>query len=151
MAGALADRRFRKENRTEDGRGLARNPFHFTEGFGNPDDVRGVLDRALVRGDQGEAGQAVGGRYQVVCIIQLATELWDRDAVTEQERIIGRRKDGRWLDGTPNAEQPNLAADPRGKFTRWTHTYVSRPPPGATRRRWCAVATATTVATGTSG
>ncbi|MET7346215.1 hypothetical protein ACIOEZ_07425 [Streptomyces sp. NPDC087866] len=93
MAGALADRRFRKENRTEDGRGLARNPFHFTEGFGNPDDVRGVLDRALVRGDQGEAGQAVGGRYQVVCIIQLATELWDRDAATEQERIIGRRKD----------------------------------------------------------
>lgn len=97
---------FRNENRAEDGRGLARNPFHFTEGFGNPDDVRGVLDRALVRADQGEAGWAVGGSYQAVRIIQLATELWDKDPVPEQERIIGRRRDGRWLDGTPNGEQP---------------------------------------------
>ncbi|MFD9601966.1 Dyp-type peroxidase [Streptomyces sp. NPDC059970] len=107
----------RAENRVEGGRGLARNPFHFTEGFGNPDDVRGITDRALVRDDQGEPDWAVGGSYQVVRIVRFATELWDKDSVREQERIIGRRRDGRWLDGTPTDEQPSFAADPNGKAT----------------------------------
>ncbi|WLQ45626.1 Dyp-type peroxidase (plasmid) [Streptomyces laculatispora] len=129
----------RAENRVEDGRGLARNPFHFTEGFGNPDDVRGVRDRALVRADQGEPEWAVGGSYQVVRIIQLATELWDKDSVHEQERIIGRRRDGRWLDGTPQGEQPNFDADPRGKLTPLdSHVRLAAPdrrnPPPVVRR-----------------
>lgn len=130
---------FRDENRAEGGRGLARNPFHFTEGFGNPDDVRGLTDRALVRADQGEPEWAVGGSYQVVRIIQLATELWEKDSVPEQERIIGRHRDGRWLDGTPNGEQPNFAADPRGKVTPLdSHVRLAAPdrrnPPPMVRR-----------------
>ncbi|MGW0939734.1 Dyp-type peroxidase [Streptomyces sp. NPDC002666] len=130
---------FRNENRAENGRGLARNPFHFTEGFGNPDDIRGVLDRALVRADQGEPAWAVGGSYQVVRIIQLATELWDKDSVPEQQRIIGRGRDGRWLDGTPNGEQPNFAADPNGKVTPLdSHVRLAAPdrrsPPPIVRR-----------------
>ncbi|MFI6697848.1 Dyp-type peroxidase [Streptomyces sp. NPDC050509] len=108
---------FRAENRVEGGRGLARNPFHFTEGFGNPTEEREALDRALVRDGQGEPPWAVGGSYQVVRIIRLATELWDKDSVHEQERIIGRRRDGRWLDGAPADEQPNYRADPRGRLT----------------------------------
>ncbi|MFD5753309.1 Dyp-type peroxidase [Streptomyces sp. NPDC127033] len=108
---------FRAGSRVEGGRGLARNPFHFTEGFGNPTDEREVLDRALVRDGQGEPAWAVGGSYQVVRIIRLATELWDKDSVEEQERIIGRRRDGRWLDGAPVDEQPNYRADPRGRLT----------------------------------
>ncbi|WP_233517962.1 Dyp-type peroxidase [Streptomyces corynorhini] len=108
---------FRAGNRMEGGRGLARNPFHFTEGFGNPADEREVLDRALVRDGQGEPAWAVGGSYQVVRIIRLATELWDKDSVHEQERIIGRRRDGRWLDGASVGEQPNFPADPRGRLT----------------------------------
>ncbi|MFD5749778.1 hypothetical protein [Streptomyces sp. NPDC127033] len=56
----------------------------------------------------------VGGSYQVVRIIRLATELWDKDSVEEQERIIGRRRNGRWLDGAPVDEQPNYRADPPG-------------------------------------
>nr|WTB30648.1 Dyp-type peroxidase [Streptomyces sp. NBC_00830] len=108
---------FRAENRVEDGKGLARNSFHFTEGFGNPGTEREMTDRAVVRSGQGEPDWAVGGSYQVVRIVRFATELWDKDSVREQERIIGRRRDGRWLDGTPTDEQPSFAADPSGKAT----------------------------------
>ncbi|MFE2842777.1 Dyp-type peroxidase [Streptomyces scopuliridis] len=78
---------------------------------------RETADRALVRAGQGEPEWAVGGSYQVVRVIRLATELWDGDSVSEQERIIGRRREGRWLDGAPTDEEPNFAADPRGRFT----------------------------------
>ncbi|MFJ5198217.1 Dyp-type peroxidase [Streptomyces sp. NPDC088394] len=108
---------FRAENRAEAGKGLGRNPFHFTEGFGNPGTEREVTDRAIVRSGQGEPDWAVGGSYQVVRIVRFATELWDKDSVREQERIMGRRRDGRWLDGTPSGEQPNFAADPAGRVT----------------------------------
>ncbi|MFG3527558.1 Dyp-type peroxidase domain-containing protein [Streptomyces sp. NPDC047917] len=87
---------FRAGNRVEGGKGLACNPFHFTEGFGNPGTDRETADRAVVRSGQGEPDWAVGGSYQVVRIVRLATELWDKDSVREQERIIGRRRDGRW-------------------------------------------------------
>ncbi|MGW0954779.1 Dyp-type peroxidase [Streptomyces sp. NPDC001212] len=107
----------RPENRTEDGKGLARNPFHFTEGYGNPSSSAEIAERATVRAVQDEPAWAVGGSYQVIRIIRLATGFWDRDTVHEQERIMGRRKDGRWLDGTPRAERPVFAADPQGKTT----------------------------------
>ncbi|MEV7283020.1 hypothetical protein AB0O01_00365 [Streptomyces sp. NPDC093252] len=58
-------------------------------------------DRAAVRTEQGEPAWAVGGSRQVVRIIQLATDFRDRDTVAEQERIIGRRRDGRRPDNTP--------------------------------------------------
>ncbi|MEW2615349.1 Dyp-type peroxidase domain-containing protein [Streptomyces sp. NPDC047880] len=38
----------RPDNRTEGGRGLARNPFHFTEGYGTPSTSAGVTERALI-------------------------------------------------------------------------------------------------------
>ncbi|MEU7384188.1 MULTISPECIES: Dyp-type peroxidase [unclassified Streptomyces] len=107
----------RPENRTEEGRGLARNPFHFTEGYGNPTTSARVTERAVITADQSEPAWAVGGSYQVIRIIRLATDFWDRDTVHEQERIMGRRRNGRWLDGTPSSEQPVFAADPHGKTT----------------------------------
>ncbi|MFI8435281.1 Dyp-type peroxidase [Streptomyces sp. NPDC079020] len=107
----------RPANRVEGGRGLARNPFRFTEGFGNPGTERESLDRALTAADQDEPQWAVGGSYQVVRIIRFATDLWDKDSIDEQERIIGRRRDGGWLDGTPVDERPNYAADPTGRLT----------------------------------
>ncbi|MFJ6784756.1 Dyp-type peroxidase [Streptomyces yangpuensis] len=132
---------FRTESRTEGGRALARNPFHFTEGFGNPDTERAAADRALVRAEQGEPNWAVGGSYQVLRVIRFATELWDQDSVEEQERIIGRRRDGRWLDGTPATEQPNYAADPMGKRTPLdSHVRLASPdrrtPPPLVRRSY---------------
>ena len=107
----------RPKNRTEDGRGLARNPFHFTEGYGNSATPADVTERAVITADQEEPAWAVGGSYQVIRIIRLATGFWDRDTIHEQERIVGRRRDGRWLDGTPSTEQPVFAADPHGKTT----------------------------------
>ncbi|MFI7019901.1 Dyp-type peroxidase [Streptomyces sp. NPDC050164] len=107
----------RPENRTEDGRGLSRNPFHFTEGHGNPATAAEITERATVRTGQGEPSWAVGGSYEVIRIIRLATGFWDRDTVQEQERIIGRRRNGRWLDGTPSTERAVFAADPHGKTT----------------------------------
>ncbi|MFD7117321.1 Dyp-type peroxidase [Streptomyces sp. NPDC059922] len=132
---------FRAENREEGGRGLARNPFHFTEGFGNPADDRETADRALVRAGQGEPDWAVGGSYQVVRIIRFATDLWDKDSIPEQERIIGRRRDGRWLDGAPTDEEPNFAADPKGRLTPLdSHVRLAAPdrrePPPLVRRSY---------------
>jgi deferrochelatase/peroxidase EfeB len=107
----------RPENRIENGRGLSRNPFHFTEGHGNPATAAEITERATVRADQGEPSWAIGGSYEVIRIIRLATDFWDRDTIGEQERIIGRRKEGRWLDGTPSTERAVFAADPHGKTT----------------------------------
>ncbi|MFD8236227.1 Dyp-type peroxidase [Streptomyces sp. NPDC059696] len=107
----------RPENRTEDGRGLSRNPFHFTEGHGNPATTAEITERATVRVGQGEPSWAVGGSYQVIRVIRLATGFWDRDSAHEQERITGRRRNGRWLDGTPSTERAAFATDPHGKIT----------------------------------
>ncbi|MCX4679914.1 Dyp-type peroxidase [Streptomyces sp. NBC_01433] len=131
----------RPANRVEGGRGLARNPFHFTEGFGNPGTERECLDRALITADQDEPEWAVGGSYQVVRIIRFATDLWDKDSVREQERIIGRRRDGGWLDGTPVDERPNYAADPTGRLTPLdSHVRLAAPdrrsPPPIVRRSY---------------
>ncbi|MGV9560231.1 Dyp-type peroxidase domain-containing protein [Streptomyces sp. NPDC003522] len=71
----------RPENRAEDGRGLARNPFHFTEGYGNPATPVEISERAVVSDKQDEPSWAVGGSYQVLRIIRLATGFWDRDTV----------------------------------------------------------------------
>ncbi|WP_256095519.1 Dyp-type peroxidase [Streptomyces sp. EN23] len=132
---------FRTDNRDDGGRQLARNPFHFTEGFGNPGSMRETADRVLVAADRGEPAWAVGGSYQVVRIIRLATSLWDKDSVHEQERIIGRRRDGRWLDGTPSHEEPNFRADRDGRLTPLdSHVRLAVPdrrnPPPLVRRSY---------------
>ncbi|WP_406490433.1 Dyp-type peroxidase [Streptomyces sp. NBC_01604] len=63
----------RPENRTEDGKGLSLNPFHFTEGHGNPATPAGITERATVTAGQKEPSWAVGGSYQVIRIVRLAT------------------------------------------------------------------------------
>ncbi|WP_406141593.1 Dyp-type peroxidase [Streptomyces anulatus] len=131
----------RPANRVEGGRSLARNPFHFTEGFGNPGTERESLDRALITSDQNEPQWAVGGSYQVIRIIRFATDLWDKDSVKEQERIVGRQRDGGWLDGTPVDEQPNFGADPEGRLTPLdSHVRLAAPdrrnPPSIVRRSY---------------
>jgi deferrochelatase/peroxidase EfeB len=132
---------FRTDNRDEGGKQLARNPFHFTEGFGNPGSMRETADRVLVAAGRGEPAWAVGGSYQVVRIIRLATTLWDKDSVHEQERIVGRRRDGRWLDGTPSHEEPNFRADRDGRLTPLdSHVRLAVPdrrdPPPLVRRSY---------------
>ncbi|MEV6727099.1 Dyp-type peroxidase [Streptomyces xanthochromogenes] len=108
---------FRPKNRIDNHKSLTQNPFHFTEGFGNPISDSDITDRAIVRPSPGQPPWATGGSYQVVRIVRLATELWDRDSITEQEQVIGRRRDGRWLDGAPAEEEPDFVSDPHGRVT----------------------------------
>lgn len=105
-------RGFRPENRVEGGRGLTRNLFGFSEGFANPDNGRADSVVRVV-----EPGWGTGGSYQVVRIIRVAASLWDADPINVQEQVIGRRRDGRWLDGSPAFGEPRFGADPAGAVT----------------------------------
>ncbi|WP_344015861.1 hypothetical protein [Streptomyces thermospinosisporus] len=75
--------------------------------------------RSSLRCDDQTGGPEGGSRHAAdhIRIIRLATDFWDRDSIREQERIIGRRRDGRWLDGTPSDERPVFTADPHGRTT----------------------------------
>ncbi|MET8153160.1 Dyp-type peroxidase [Actinoplanes sp. NPDC049668] len=107
---------FREAARVDAGRPLATNLFGFVEGHGNPEPAAGA-EAVRVRDGRGEPAWAVGGSYLVVRVIQFATELWNRDPEAEQERIIGRRRDGSWLDGRPAGAEPVYADDPHGRRT----------------------------------
>jgi len=119
-------------------RPLSTNLFGFVEGHGNPR-PSSVPDIVRVHRRQGEPAWATGGSYQVVRIIQFATEMWDRDPVEVQERTIGRRRDGRWLDGTAAGGEPAFTSDPHGRYTA-LDSHVRRanprtgPPPPLLRR-----------------
>jgi deferrochelatase/peroxidase EfeB len=82
--------------------GASRNLLGFKDGTSNPDPAR------IWTGD--------GGTFQVVRIIRNRVEFWDRVALSEQELMIGRRKDtGAPLDGRRERDAPNFKADPKGE------------------------------------
>jgi deferrochelatase/peroxidase EfeB len=80
---------------------------------------------------------AVGGTYQVVRLIRLLVERWDRTALTEQESIIGRDK----VSGAPigrDAEEadPEYRDDPTGKrIPLDAHIRLARPRDAVTERQ----------------
>jgi deferrochelatase/peroxidase EfeB len=100
------------------GRDTVRNLLGFKDGTANLDARdEGLMDRAVwTGGHEGEPSWTIGGSYQVIRMIRMTVERWDRTPLGEQQTIIGRSK----MEGAPLGQEgertlPNYADDPKGE------------------------------------
>lgn len=77
------------------GEAPVRNLMGFKDGTSNPDgaDPETMDDLVWVQPDDDQPDWAVGGSYQVIRVIRMQVEFWDRTRLSEQEAIFGRHRD----------------------------------------------------------